>query len=588
MKRSSTRHMTRLTGIAASAGIAIGKAFKLSGDVIKVEERSIRGDQIAQEVKKLTKALEVTKRELAEIQKQAKTKTGKEGEDIFDAHQSLLEDQLVIDETIEQIKKQRKNADFIYNQVMQGFQDSLQTLDDEYFRGRVADIKDVKRRLIKNIQGGETNFLINLTQKAVVIAYDLTPSDTVLLDRQKIIAFLTDKGGKTSHAAIMARSMGIPSVVGLKNITNSVRSGDTVIIDGINGIVIVNPTTSVLNKFLKLRAEYDELTKDLSKFRKLPCRTLDGKDVELSANLEFLDEINSIINYGARGVGLFRTEYLYLKSDELPSEEQEFKEYLKTAEKLHPHPVIIRTLDIGGDKTPRCFPMPREDNPMLGWRAIRLCLENPKLFKSQLRAILRASFKGNIKLLLPMISSLDEIYKAKTIIDQVKGDLSSQNIPFDDNIEIGVMIEIPSAAIMADVIAEEVDFLSIGTNDLIQYTAAVDRTNLRVAHLYDRLPPAVLRLVKNVVDAGHRKGIWVGMCGEMAADPLATIILLGLGLDELSVSPAMLLEVKKIIRMVTFADSQKVAEKTLQMKTSAQIERYIRNVMSTRYKLKIN
>ncbi|MBC8181778.1 phosphoenolpyruvate--protein phosphotransferase [candidate division KSB1 bacterium] len=588
MKRSSAGHNIKLNGIAASAGIAIGKVFKLSGDVIKVEERSISSDQIAHEVKKLIKALEVTKRELAEIQKQAKTKTGKEGEDIFDAHQSILEDHVVIEETIEQIKEQKKNADFIYNQVMQGFQDSLQTLDDEYFRGRVADIKDVKRRLIKNIQGGETRLLNNLTQKAVIIAYDLTPSDTVLLDRQKIIAFLTDKGGKTSHAAIMARSMGIPSVVGLENITNSVRTGDTVIIDGISGAVIVNPTSSVLNKFLKLRAEYDELTKDLSKFRNLPCRTLDGKDVELSANLDFLDEINSIINYGARGVGLFRTEYLYLKSDKLPTEEQEFAEYLKTAEKLYPHPVIIRTLDIGGDKTARCLPMPHEDNPMLGWRAIRICLENPKLFKSQLRAILRASIKGNVKLLLPMISSLDEIYKAKAIIDQVKGDLTSQNIPFDDKIEIGAMIEIPSAAIMADAIAEEVDFLSIGTNDLIQYTAAVDRTNLRVAHLYDRLPPAVLRLVKNVVDAGHRKGVWVGMCGEMAGDPLATLILLGLGLDELSVSPAMLLEVKKIIRMVTFSDSRKIAEKALQMKTSMQIERYIRNVMTTRYKLKIN
>ena len=296
MKRSSTGHNIKLTGIAASAGMAIGKVFKLSGDVIKVEERSISADQVAQEIKKLNKALEVTKRELIEIQKQAKTQTGKEGEDIFDAHQSILEDQFVIDETIEQIKKQRKNADFVYNQMMQGFQDSLQTLDDEYFRGRVADIKDVKRRLIKNIQGGETRFLNNLTRKAVVVAFDLTPSDTVLLDRQKIVAFLTDKGGKNSHAAIMARSMGIPSVVGLENITNSVRTGDTVIIDGINGAVIVNPTSPVLNKFLKLRAEYDELTKGLAKFSKLPCRTLDGKDVELSANLDFLDEIDSIIN----------------------------------------------------------------------------------------------------------------------------------------------------------------------------------------------------------------------------------------------------------------------------------------------------
>jgi len=580
--------MIKLTGIAASAGIAIGKAFKLSGDVIKVEERDISVDHINQEMKKFQKALELTKRELAEIQSQAKAKTGKEGEEIFNAHQLILDDPVVVEETIKKIKQRRKNADFIYHQVMQEFQDSLQKADDEYFRGRVADIKDVKRRVIKNIQGGESQFLTQLTQKAVIVAHDLTPSDTVLLDRQKVIAFLTDIGGKTSHAAIMARSMEIPSVVGLKKISTVVNTGDTIIIDGINGVAIVNPTPAILNKYLMLRAEYDELTKNLSRYRLLPCRTLDGKNVELSANLDFQDEINSIINYGARGVGLYRTEYLYMSSLKLPTEEQEFAEYARVAEKLSPHPVIIRTLDIGGDKTPRCFAMPSENNPMLGWRALRFCLENPKLFKSHLRAILRASIKGNVKLLLPMVSSLEEIYKAKAIIDQVKGDLLSQNFPFDENIEIGAMIEIPSAAIIADVLAEELDFLSIGTNDLIQYTVAVDRTNLRVAHLYNRLPLAVLRLIKNVVDAGHRKGIWVGMCGEMAGDPLATLILLGLGLDELSVSPAMLLEVKKIIRSVTYAEAQKIAEKALQLKTSQQIERYIRNVMSTRYKLDIN
>ena len=580
--------MIKLKGVAASAGIAIGKAFKLTGDVIKVEERDLSPDEVIQEIKKFNKAIELTKRELADIQSQAKTKIGKEGEDIFDAHQSLLEDQIVIEETINQIKKQRKNADFIYYTMMQEFQNSLENVDDEYFIGRVADIKDVKRRLIKNIQGGKPSFLNNLTQKAIIVAHDITPSDTVLFDRQKVLAFTTDRGGKTSHAAILSRSMEIPSVVGLEKITNSVSTGDTIIIDGINGVAIINPTSSVLNKYLKLRATYDELTKDLSKFRELPCRTLDGKDVELSANLDFLDEINSIVNYGARGVGLFRTEYIYMARDSLPTEEQEFQEYIKVAETLYPHPVIIRTLDIGGDKKPRCCPMPDENNPVLGWRAIRFCLERPNIFKSQLRAILRASAKGNVKILLPMISCLEEIYKAKVYIDQVKGELLSQKVPFDENIEIGAMIEIPSAAIMADVIAEEVDFLSIGTNDLIQYTVAVDRTNLRVAHLYKRFPPAVLRLIKTVVDAGHQKGVWVGMCGEMAGDPLATLILLGIGLDELSVSPAMLLEVKKIIRSVTFIDSQKIAEKALQMKTSEQVERYIRNVMSTRYKLKIN
>jgi len=588
MIKTNAKKMIKLKGVAASSGIAIGQGFKLTGDVIKVEERDIPRGKIELEIKKFKKAIDSTKRELGEIQSQAKSKIGKEGKDVFDAHLSLLEDQLVIEETIAQIKKQRKNSDFIYYEVMQGFQDSLQNVDNEYFMGRVADIKDVKRRLIKNIQGRESRFLNNITKKAIIVAHDLTPSETVLLDRQKVLAFATDTGGKTSHAAIMARSMQIPSVVGVEKITSNVNTGDTVIVDGINGIVIINPSQLILNKYLKLRAAYDELTKDLSRFRELPCRTLDGKDVELSANLDFLDEVNSIINYGAKGIGLFRTEYLYMTSEKLPTEEDEFQEYLNISEMFHPHPVIIRTLDIGGDKNPRCCSIPEEDNPAMGWRAIRFCLENPNIFKSQLRAILRASANKNVKILLPMISCVEEIYKTKTIIDQVKGELLSLKIPFDDNIEIGAMIEVPSAALTADVIAEEVDFLSIGTNDLIQYTVAVDRTNLRVAYLYNRLPLSVLRLIQRVVDAGHSKGVWVGMCGEMAGDPLATLILLGIGLDELSVSPAMILEIKKIIRTVTFADSQKIAEKALQMRTSEQVERYIRNVMTTRYKLKIN
>ena len=579
--------MIKLKGVAASPGISIGTVFKLTGDVVKVEERYLTAEEVSREIKNFRKAVELTRKELIEIQQQAKQKIGKEAEKIFNAHQLFLDDQLIIDETIKQIKKQKRNADFIYNEVMQKYQDSLETVDDEYFMGRVADIKDVKRRLIRNIQGGKCFSFNGLTQKAVIVAHDLTPSDTVMLDKQKALAFATDKGGKNSHAAIMARSLEIPSVVGLQKITQYVNSGDNIILDGSNGIVIINPTKSTLNKYFKLRAEYDELTKNLSKYRDLPCRTLDGKDVELSANLDFPDEINSVIYYGAKGIGLFRTEYIYLSRDKLPTEDDEYQEYIKVAEKLYPHPVIIRTLDIGGDKNPRYISIPKEDNPVLGWRAIRFCLETPKIFKSQLRAILRASAKGNVKILLPMISCLEEIQRAKNIIDQVKGELLSKNIPFDEDIEIGVMIEIPSAAIMADILAEEVDFLSIGTNDLIQYTVAADRSNVNVARLYKRLPPSVLRTIKNVVDAGHKKGVWVGMCGEMAADPLATLILLGLDIDELSVSPSQIPEVKKIIRSVNYADAQKIAEKALQMKTSEQIETYIRNVFNTRFKMKV-
>lgn len=580
--------MMKLKGIAASPGIVIGKVFALTGDIVKVEERQISPNQVQNEIKKFKQAIELTRKELAGIQNQARQKIGKDGEKIFDVHQMLLNDDVINEETIGKIQHECKNADFVYYQVMQKFQTSLEGVDNEYFMGRVADIRDVKRRLIRNIQGKEPQYLNGLTNSAIIVARDLTPSDTVLLDRQKVLAFATDRGGKTSHAAIMARSLEIPSVVGLRKITRLVATGDTLIIDGSEGIVIINPSSSELNKYVKLREQYHEITKELSKIRDLPCRTLDGKDVELSANLEFPGEISSIITYGARGIGLFRTENLYLTKTELPTEQEQFDEYYKVAEKVSPYPVIIRTLDIGGDKKSPSLEIPEEDNPFLGWRAIRLCLEKQDLFKTQLRAILRTSVMGNVKIMFPMISCMEEIYRAKETLEQVKQELTSKKIAYDENIEIGVMIEIPSAAIMADTIAEEVDFLSIGTNDLIQYTLAVDRGNVKVANLYKRLPPSVLRIVKNVVVDGHKKGVWVGMCGEMAADPLATLILLGLDLDQLSVSPPMLPEVKRIIRAANFEDAEKIAEKALQMKTSEQIETYIRNVMITRYKLKIN
>ncbi|OQX95144.1 phosphoenolpyruvate--protein phosphotransferase [candidate division KSB1 bacterium 4572_119] len=587
MKRNSPKKMIKLEGIAASPGIVIGQVFKLTGDVIKVEERDLQPDEISQEIKNFNKALETTKRQLFDLQSQAKTKIGKEGEQIFDAHQMLLEDPVIIKETIDLIKKLAKNADFVYYQVVQKFQKSLEKVDDEFFLGRVADLKDVKRRLIRNIQGGKKMPLSGLTQKAIVVANDLTPSETVLLDKQKVMAFATDRGGKNSHAAIMARSMEIPSVVGTNDISELASSGDTLIIDGINGKAILNPTPSSLNKYLKKRQEYDEETKQLSKLKNLPSRSLDGKDIELSANLDFPDEVTSAINYGARGVGLFRTEYIYLTREQLPALEEEHREYARVAKKVAPHPLIIRTLDIGGDKNPCYIKFPEEENPVLGWRGIRFCLENPKIFKSQLNAILQASVSGNVKILLPMISCLEEVHQAKNIIDQVKGELLSKKIEFNENIEIGIMIEVPSAAIMAEHLAEEVDFLSIGTNDLIQYTLAADRGNQHVANLSKRLPPSVLRIIKNVVDAGHKKGVWVGMCGEMASDPLATLILLGLDLDELSVSPAALPEIKKIIRSISYTDAQKISEKALQMKSSEQIEIYMRNVFYTRFKKKI-
>ena len=584
---SKRKKNIQIKGIAASAGIAIGPVYKLSGDVIKVEERDILPNEVDREIKRFDRAIDITRQELHEIQNQAREKIDKDASEIFDAHQLLLDDQVIIDETKKQIARQLKNADFIYNEIMKKYQKSLENADDEFFMGRVADIKDVKRRLIRNIQGKKPVAFANLVKKSIIVAHDLTPSETILLDKKMVLAFVTDKGGKNSHAAIMARSMEIPSVVGAQNISEFVKTGDLVIIDGTSGDIIINPSKRTLDKYVNLRTEYDELTKKLSVFRNLPSRTLDGKDVELSANLDFVDEIKSVINYGAQGVGLFRTEYIYLTRDTFPTEDEEYNEYCRIVESIHPHPVIIRTLDIGGDKNPRYIQFPQEDNPALGCRGIRFSLDHWKILKSQLTAILRASAKGNVKILLPMISCHEEITHAKALIDQVKGDLLSKKIPFDPNVEIGVMVETPSAALMADVLAQEVNFLSIGTNDLIQYTLAVDRGNIKVAHLYKRMPPAILRLIRDVIIAGHRQGVWVGICGEMAADPLAILVLLGLDIDELSVSPPMLPEVKKIIRSVTFKDAEQIAEKALQMRTSEQIETYLKNVYRTRYRMKV-
>ena len=584
---STAQKNIHFKGIPASPGIAIGPVYKISGDVIKVEEREIPEDKVNQEIKRFQKALEATKQELQDIRNHAKEQIGKDAGEIFDAHQTLLEDVTIIEETKKEIIRQRKNADFIYNEVVKRYQTFLENVDDDFFLGRVADLKDVKRRLIRNIQGKEYVKFQTLVQKSVIVANDLTPSETVMLDKKKVLAFVTDRGGKNSHAAIMARSMEIPSVVGLQNITDIVKTGDLIIVDGIKGDVIVRPSKRTLNKYVSLRTEYDELAKSLSVFRNLPVRTLDGKDVELSANLDFVDEIESVISYGAQGVGLFRTEYIYLTRDEMPTEEEEYREYKRVADSVYPHPVIIRTLDIGGDKNPRYLSFPDEDNPALGCRGIRFSLDKQKIFMSQLKAILRASAKGNVKILLPMISCLDEVIKAKTMIEQVKGDLRYQKIDYDQNIEIGIMIETPSAAVMADVLAEEVDFLSIGTNDLIQYTMAADRGNIHVADLYRRLPPSVLRLIRDVIISGHEKGVWVGVCGEMAADPLAVLLLVGLDVDELSVSPPMLPEVKKIIRSIAYKDAEQIAKKALQMRTSNQVETYLKNVYRTRYKMKM-
>ncbi|MBN2092408.1 phosphoenolpyruvate--protein phosphotransferase [candidate division KSB1 bacterium] len=574
-----------LKGISASPGIAIGKVFHLRGDVIKIEERDLDESEVEQEIEKFKNAIEEAKADLRKLTKHASRKLGVGNATIFDVHRMLLEDETIVGQTIEIIRSEQKNADLIFFRQMNQFQKKMEQLNDEFFKERATDIIDVKRRVLQLIQGERRgDYLARLSTPHIIVARELTPSDTITLDRRKILAFATDIGGRTSHAAIMARALEIPSVLGLKNISELIAPNDRIIVDGNHGEVIINPSPETLDKYRKLQGDYYDYERKLTKIRELPCRTLDGKDIELSANLEFPDEIESVISHGAKGIGLYRTEYLFLAREELPSEEEQFQAYDSVASKIYPESVIIRTADLGGDKSPDSLKIPQEDNPFLGWRAIRICLKETEMFKAQLRAILRASARGNVKIMFPMITTIEELDQCIQLLNEAKQELDSLKQSYNANIDIGTMIEVPSAAIMTDVLAKRISFLSIGTNDLIQYTLAADRGNERIAYLYENVPPAVIRLIKQVVESGHKRGVWVGMCGEMASDPLAIMILVGLGLDELSVSPIALPEIKQIIRSIKFSDAAHIAQKVMQMENGAEIKKYIRKVMAKRFK----
>jgi len=574
----------KLQGIGVSPGIAIGKAFLLGGDVVKVEQRTITESEVMAEIAKFNDAVEKAKADLAAIRLEAKRTLGEEGAQVFDAHQIMLEDEAVIEATIHKIKNERKNADLAFYEVMEGFEFTIAGLKDEYFRARAVDLRDVKRRVIRNIQGGRRTDLEGLESSAVVVAKDLTPSDTVALDRHKVLAFTTDMGSRTSHAAIMARSLEIPSVVALKDVCSVIKAGDEIIVDGRDGIVVVHPLPETIKKYKRKKDRQQSFKRSIENNRYLPARTKDGKDVDLSANLEFPEEVEAVLSCGANGVGLYRTEYLYLTKPQLPTEEEQFEEYMQVVNGVLPNPVIIRTVDIGGDKMPEGLHFPPEENPFLGLRAIRLCLERQDFFETQLRAILRTSIKGNVKIMFPMISSMTELRQCKAILEKVKKDLAERKIKFDQNIEIGVMVEVPSAAMVADMLAAECDFLTIGTNDLIQYALAVDRGNDHIAHLYRSMNPAVIRMIHNTIQLGHSQGVWVGMCGEMAGDPLATMLLLGLGLDEFSVSPVVLPEIKEIIRRVEISESERLAAKAMMFSTASEVEDYIYNIMKVKFK----
>lgn len=565
-----------LIGIPASPGITIGKAYLPDSEEISITKKRIKPEDVAEEITRFKEALSRTKEEILKIKEKISKEMGVEHGEIFSAHLLVLEDIMLIEEVVVRLRRERFCIEYIFLDVLKKYINAFSKMDDEYLKERISDISDVGKRILKNLTGQRTRTLSNLSKPVIVIAYDLSPSDTATMHKKHVTGFATDIGGRTSHTAIMAKSLEIPAVVGLEEVTRKVRNGDTLIVDGRHGIVIINPDKTILKKYESEKRKLLTFEKGLASLKDLKSETKDGHKVILSANIEMPDEVASVKLHGADGIGLYRTEYFYMNRKDLPTEEEQYQSYKLVAERMKPDSTIIRTLDLGGDKFLSQLEVPREMNPYLGWRAIRFCLAKPDIFKAQLRAILRASAYGPLKIMYPMISGLDELKQANAILEEVRKELKKKKIAFDDDMEVGAMIEVPSAALTSDILANEVDFFSIGTNDLIQYALAVDRVNEKIAYLYEPAHPAVLRLIRSIINNGHDKGIWVGLCGEMAAEPSLALVLLGLGLDEFSTSPMAVPEIKKVIRAVTLEQAKKIAHKALTLSTGKEVEEYVK------------
>lgn len=575
--------MMKLKGIPASPGVVIGKVYFFDVYKPKIKRYEVSEAGVEKEIKAFRKAVEKTCRQITEIKKKVHEGMGEGCADIFDAHLLILDDPFLIIEVTNKIRKERTNAEHALWEVLEWITSNFTSFEDEYLRERTVDIHDIGQRILENLIRSKRPPLTDFDEDVIVIAHSLAPSDTAQMHKERVIGFATDVGSRTSHAAIMARALEIPAVVGLGKVTSHVVDGDTIIIDGIHGDVLINPTEDEISHYQRKREEYLAFLADLAPLKELPAQTRDGYRVRIMANIEIHEEIGHVRDHGAEGIGLYRTEFLYLNRQDLPDEEEQFEAYREAVQIQAPLPVTIRTLDIGGDKFIPNLVEENEMNPFLGLRAIRLCLAHPDIFKVQLSAILRASAYGRLKILFPMITDIRELVSAKKILKEVADGLKGKGLVFDEGVEIGAMIETPSAALTTHILSREVDFFSIGTNDLIQYTLAVDRGNEKIAYLYEPSHPAILRLINLVITTAHRNGKWVAMCGEMAANPLFTAILLGLGLDEFSMSGMVIPEIKEIIRSITLGEVRDLAREVLDLEVAEEVRGLVKERLGKRF-----
>ena len=552
--------------------MACGKIHVVRDDLDDVVRYRIAPSQVPDEIGRFETALIQTRMQILEMQQRIAESIGAKDAAIFDAHLLVVEDRTLIDEVLRKLETDLCNVEWVFQEVATRYAETLNKIDDPYLRERALDIQDVTKRVIRNLQGKAPKTFLALTEQHILVAHNLTPSDTASINRANVLGVATDLGSRTSHAAILARSLNIPAVVGLHDITTKLETGQRVLVDGSDGLLIVDPAPETIAHYAEIESRRAKVTARLKELRTTKSTTRDGHHIVLSANIELPEDVEAVAANGAEGIGLYRTEFLYLNRPTLPTEHEQFETYRKVAERVRPDPLIIRTFDLGGDKlAPGTVDITDELNPFLGWRAIRLCLENVDLFKTQLRAVLRASAVGNIKIMFPMISGLEELRRAKAVLADCREELRRSGIAMAEKIDVGAMIEIPSAAICANVLASEVDFFSIGTNDLIQYALAVDRVNEKLAHLYEPTHPAILRLLKMIADAAHANNIWVGVCGEMAGDVALVPLLLGLGMDELSAGATLVPRVKRAVQSLTIPECRELVAETLKLDTASEI-----------------